>query len=161
VLIRNLELSWIPGLHSQNGKLYQPNRGNFGAFLVPLMFKMLFFSFHFLSWDFLVTQVARQGIVSPTSCNVLRNKNQQLLPAKLQLLTYRLCHLYYNWSGGVAVPAVVLEPHSELWDLLYSVLSLNSPLSGVPSYMLKNKDHCFSFEKFLINFILLRESETL
>jgi len=72
----------------------------------------IFFGVCFLSWDFfLVAQVARQGIVSPTSYNVLQNKNEQLPPGKLQLLTYRLCHLYYNWSGGVAVPAVVQYAH--------------------------------------------------
>jgi len=50
---------------------------------------MFFFRFRFLSWDyFLMAQVARQGIVSPMSYTVvLQNKNEQLPPAKFQLLT--------------------------------------------------------------------------
>lgn len=29
-----------------------------------------------------------------------------LSPDKLQILTYKHCHLYYNWSGTTRVPAV-------------------------------------------------------
>nr|CAD7430757.1 unnamed protein product [Timema monikensis] len=49
-------------------------------------------------YDFyLVSQSVRQGTVSPTSYNVISD-NIGLDPDKLQRLTYKLTHLYYNWS---------------------------------------------------------------
>ncbi|EDW63285.1 protein piwi [Drosophila virilis] len=57
-------------------------------------------------YDFyLVSQTVRQGTVSPTSYNVLYS-NIRLSPDQLQKLTYKMCHLYYNWSGTTRVPAV-------------------------------------------------------
>eukprot|EP00099_Drosophila_melanogaster_P011508 NP_001285825.1 P-element induced wimpy testis, isoform B [Drosophila melanogaster] len=57
-------------------------------------------------YDFyLVSQQVRQGTVSPTSYNVLYS-SMGLSPEKMQKLTYKMCHLYYNWSGTTRVPAV-------------------------------------------------------
>lgn len=57
-------------------------------------------------YDFyLVSQTVRQGSVSPTSYNVIYS-NIRLSPDQLQKLTYKMCHLYYNWSGTTRVPAV-------------------------------------------------------
>ncbi|XP_016945528.3 protein piwi [Drosophila suzukii] len=57
-------------------------------------------------YDFyLVSQQVRQGTVSPTSYNVLYS-NMGISPEKMQKLTYKMCHLYYNWSGTTRVPAV-------------------------------------------------------
>ncbi|XP_017858424.1 PREDICTED: protein piwi [Drosophila arizonae] len=57
-------------------------------------------------YDFyLVSQTVRQGTVSPTNYNVLYS-NIGLSPDKVQKLTYKMCHLYYNWSGTTRVPAV-------------------------------------------------------
>lgn len=54
---------------------------------------------------FLVSQHVRQGTVSPTSYNVLVDETE--LPAnRVQALTYKYTHLYYNWPGTVRVPAV-------------------------------------------------------
>ena len=36
---------------------------------------------------------------------------------KLQIMTYKMCHLYYNWSGTTRVPAVVQYAH-KLADLV-------------------------------------------
>jgi aubergine-like protein len=57
-----------------------------------------------------VSQSVRQGTVSPTSYNVIYD-NSELDPDKIQRLTYKLCHLYYNWSGTVRVPAPVQYAH--------------------------------------------------
>jgi hypothetical protein len=46
---------------------------------------------------FLVSQSVQQGTVSPTSYNVISD-NLHLEPDKLQRLTYKLTHLYFNWS---------------------------------------------------------------
>ncbi|KAL7738918.1 hypothetical protein ACLKA6_016921 [Drosophila palustris] len=57
-------------------------------------------------YDFyLVSQTVRQGSVSPTCYNVVHS-NIRLTPDQIQKLTYKMCHLYYNWSGTTRVPAV-------------------------------------------------------
>ncbi|XP_037958068.1 protein piwi [Teleopsis dalmanni] len=57
-------------------------------------------------YDFyIVSQCVRQGTVSPTAYNVIFS-NIRLSPDQIQLLTYKACHLYYNWSGTTRVPAV-------------------------------------------------------
>lgn len=59
---------------------------------------------------YLVSQSVRQGTVNPTSYNIIKNTSQ-LKPDHIQLLTYKLCHLYYNWPGTVRVPAVCQYAH--------------------------------------------------
>ena len=52
----------------------------------------------------------RIGTVSPTSYNVI-NGCLGLKPNNIQMLTFKMCHLYYNWSGTIRVPAVVQYAH--------------------------------------------------
>ncbi|XP_071990245.1 piwi-like protein 4 isoform X2 [Engystomops pustulosus] len=59
---------------------------------------------------FLISQNARQGSVNPTYYNVLYDSNC-LRPDHLQRLTYKLCHLYYNWPGVIRVPAPCQYAH--------------------------------------------------
>merc|ERR1719186_2546804 len=59
---------------------------------------------------FLVSQSVRQGTVNPTSYNVIEDTGG-LKPEHLQKLTYKLCHLYYNWPGTVRVPAPCQYAH--------------------------------------------------
>uniref|UniRef100_A0A336LSU2 CSON003002 protein n=1 Tax=Culicoides sonorensis TaxID=179676 RepID=A0A336LSU2_CULSO len=59
---------------------------------------------------FLVSQSVRQGTVSPTSYNVIYD-TLQLPPDKMQILTYKMCHLYYNWNGTIRVPHVCQYAH--------------------------------------------------
>merc|ERR1719341_2140852 len=59
---------------------------------------------------FLVSQSVRQGTVNPTSYNVIKDTSG-LKPDHLQKLTYKLCHLYYNWPGTVRVPQVCQLAH--------------------------------------------------
>lgn len=62
-------------------------------------------------YDFyLVSQSVRQGTVSPTSYNVIYD-TMKLDADKIQMLTYKFCHLYYNWSGTTRVPAVCQYAH--------------------------------------------------
>uniref|UniRef100_A0A336MED6 CSON000333 protein n=1 Tax=Culicoides sonorensis TaxID=179676 RepID=A0A336MED6_CULSO len=62
-------------------------------------------------YDFyLISQSVRQGTVSPTSYNIIHD-TMSLPPDKLQILTYKMCHLYYNWSGTTRVPAVCQYAH--------------------------------------------------
>lgn len=47
-----------------------------------------------------------QGTVSPTHYIVLKN-GCGFSAEIVQRLTYKLCHLYYNWCGTIKVPAPV------------------------------------------------------
>ena len=51
---------------------------------------------------YLVPQCVRQGTVTPVSYNVIYDKSG-LSPDKQQMLSYKLCHLYYNWQGKAGV----------------------------------------------------------
>jgi len=56
-------------------------------------------------YDFyLISCGARQGTVSPCYYNVLQDESE-LSVDKIQLVTYKLCHMYYNWTAPIAVPA--------------------------------------------------------
>lgn len=59
---------------------------------------------------FLVSQSVRQGTVTPTHFNVVHDTSG-LKPDHMQKLTYKLCHLYYNWPGTVRVPAPCQYAH--------------------------------------------------
>ena len=62
-------------------------------------------------YDFyLVSQSVRQGTVNPTSYNVIKDTSG-LKAEHIQALTYKLCHLYYNWPGTVRVPMVCQYAH--------------------------------------------------
>lgn len=62
-------------------------------------------------YDFLiVSQHVGQGTVSPSSYNVIEDTTG-LDVDKIQRLTYKLCHMYFNWSGTVRVPAPCQYAH--------------------------------------------------
>lgn len=62
-------------------------------------------------YDFyLVSQHVTQGTATPTNYNVIYD-NSGLSPDRIQVLTHKLCHLYYNWTGTVRVPAVCQYAH--------------------------------------------------
>ncbi|KAI5622106.1 piwi-like protein 1, partial [Silurus asotus] len=59
---------------------------------------------------FIVSQSVRLGTVSPTHYNVVYDSSG-LKPDHMQRLTYKLCHMYYNWQGIVRVPAPCQYAH--------------------------------------------------
>ncbi|XP_026465742.1 piwi-like protein Siwi [Ctenocephalides felis] len=62
-------------------------------------------------YDFyLVSQTVRDGTVSPVSYNII-DDTFGLPPDKMQRLTYKLTHMYYNWSGTSRVPAPCQYAH--------------------------------------------------
>ncbi|XP_076644828.1 aubergine isoform X1 [Halictus rubicundus] len=87
-----------------------------------------------LRYDFfIVSQSVRQGTVSPCAYNVIADSTGWRAD-QLQRITYKLTHMYYNWSGTVRVPApcqyahklaflvsqfIRRPPSSQLQDLLY------------------------------------------
>uniref|UniRef100_A0A1B0C901 Putative translation initiation factor 2c eif-2c n=1 Tax=Lutzomyia longipalpis TaxID=7200 RepID=A0A1B0C901_LUTLO len=54
---------------------------------------------------FIVSQSTKEGTISPTSYNVIFDESG-FSADKIQIWTYKMTHLYYNWSGNVKVPAV-------------------------------------------------------
>ncbi|GAB0086881.1 hypothetical protein DMENIID0001_010870 [Sergentomyia squamirostris] len=54
---------------------------------------------------FIVSQSTKEGTISPTSYNVIWDESG-LSADRIQIWTYKMTHLYYNWSGNVKVPAV-------------------------------------------------------
>ncbi|MXQ94554.1 hypothetical protein E5288_WYG003457 [Bos mutus] len=58
-----------------------------------------------LRYDFyLISQMACRGTVNPTYYNVIYDDNG-LKPDHMQRLTFKLCHVYYNWMGLISIPA--------------------------------------------------------
>lgn len=56
-------------------------------------------------YDFyLVSQKVREGTIAPTSYNIISD-NTGLTPDTIQLITYKLTHMYFNCSSTVRVPA--------------------------------------------------------
>ncbi|XP_041644109.1 piwi-like protein 1 [Cheilinus undulatus] len=85
-------------------------------------------------YDFyIVSQAVRSGSVSPTHYNVVYDTSG-LKPDHMQRLTYKMCHMYFNWQGTIRVPApcqyahklaflvgqsIHREPNVKLEDLLF------------------------------------------
>nr|XP_020860014.1 piwi-like protein 1 isoform X1 [Phascolarctos cinereus] len=82
---------------------------------------------------FIISQSVRVGTVMPTHYNVIFD-NTDLTPDQIQCLTYKLCYMYYNWTGVIRVPApcqyahklaflvgqsIRKNPHKALSDSLY------------------------------------------
>ncbi|KAL0880899.1 hypothetical protein ABMA27_002071 [Loxostege sticticalis] len=62
-------------------------------------------------YDFyLVSQNVREGTIAPTSYNVIEDTTG-LSPDRIQLLSYKLTHLYFNCSSAVRVPSVCQYAH--------------------------------------------------
>ncbi|XP_074494490.1 piwi-like protein 1 isoform X1 [Sebastes fasciatus] len=62
-------------------------------------------------FDFcIVSQAVASGSVSPTHYNIVYDTSG-LKPDHMQRLTYKMCHLYYNWQGIIRVPAPCQYAH--------------------------------------------------
>lgn len=53
----------------------------------------------------MVSSHARRGSANPTDYNVLHNTMDECTQENIQDLTYKLCHLYFNSTCSVGVPA--------------------------------------------------------
>uniref|UniRef100_A0A8C4IRF4 Piwi like RNA-mediated silencing 1 n=1 Tax=Dicentrarchus labrax TaxID=13489 RepID=A0A8C4IRF4_DICLA len=70
-------------------------------------------------YDFyIVSQAVRIGSVSPTHYNVVYDTSG-LKPDHMQRLTYKLCHMYYNWQVVTVLFVIHREPNMKLDDLLF------------------------------------------
>lgn len=62
-------------------------------------------------WEFfLVSQCVRQGTVAPTHYNIIFSNTNNSANV-FQILSYKLCHGYFNWMGTIRVPAPCQYAH--------------------------------------------------
>lgn len=59
---------------------------------------------------YLVSVAARQGMSTPTRFTVLYDTIGES-PDKIEHLTYKLCHTYYNVSGAIKEPSCIRYAH--------------------------------------------------
>ena len=75
-------------------------------------------------YDFyIVSQAVRSGSVSPTHYNVVYDTSG-LKPDHMQRLTYKLCHMYYNWQVGCLLKSVCFVLNG-IMRFLHRSVSLN------------------------------------
>jgi len=95
-----------------SNRVGNPHSGTVADTVVTLPERYDFFLVSF----FLISQSVGQGTVNPTSYNVIIDESGWA-PDRIQVLTYKLTHLYYNWPGTIRVPAPCMYAH-KLADLL-------------------------------------------
>ncbi|CAK75192.1 unnamed protein product (macronuclear) [Paramecium tetraurelia] len=59
---------------------------------------------------YLISQLSRQGTVTPTLYKVLYS-DLQGIEQTIKILTFKLCWLYYNFTGSIKIPAPVRYAH--------------------------------------------------
>ena len=86
------------------------------------------------SYDFyMVSQNVTQGTATPSHYRVILDEIK--LPSNtMQYLTFKLCHLYFNWAGTIRVPAPCQYAHKIAFLIGKSVHQF-------PHENLKNKLH--------------------
>lgn len=85
-------------------------------------------------YDFyLISQSTRNGTVTPTYYNIMHD-DTGFDASKQQQLAYKLCFLYYNWTGTVRVPAPCQYAHK-------LAFLCGEHLHNVPNISLENNLH--------------------
>jgi aubergine-like protein len=57
------------------------------------------------SYDFfLISQKTNQGLSQATHYNIIYD-SAKVAPEEIHSFIYKLCYLYYNWTGGIKIPA--------------------------------------------------------
>jgi aubergine-like protein len=67
---------------------------------------------------FMISQKTTQGSATPTHYHVIHNdletenaeRNEQIMK-DIQVLSYKLCFMYYNWVGAIKIPAPIQYAH--------------------------------------------------
>ena len=65
---------------------------------------------------FLISQSVNQGTVGPTHYVIVSSGVEALTKERLYMLTYKLCHMYYNWLVSMLKRMVYF---GLLWIVLY------------------------------------------
>lgn len=85
----------------KNGKLINPSPG---SLIDSALTRRERYDFY------MVPQSVREGTVSPVSYNVICD-DTRLSPDQMQRLSYKMCHMYFNWQGTIRVPAPCQYAH--------------------------------------------------
>lgn len=59
---------------------------------------------------YLIAHAVTQGMASPTLYRVISNEGNIEIMA-IAKLAFKLCYMYYNWTGGIKVPAPTMMAH--------------------------------------------------
>ncbi|XP_077302628.1 argonaute 3 [Arctopsyche grandis] len=79
-------------------------------------------------YDFyVVSHKTRQGSLVPTHYIVLKDTSN-MEPDHVQRITFKMCHLYFNWPGTVRVPAPCQYAHKLAFLMGASVKKEHSPI---------------------------------
>uniref|UniRef100_A0A182VU77 trypsin n=1 Tax=Anopheles minimus TaxID=112268 RepID=A0A182VU77_9DIPT len=92
---------------------------------------------------YLVAQTVQMGTVTPTHYIVLRD-DSHFSPDVLQRLSYKMCYMYYNWTGTIRVPACCQYAHKLAYLVGQSVKrmpaeTLNDKLKGLKCSVMANR----------------------
>jgi len=80
---------------------------------------------------FLVSHQTHNGTVSPTHYNVLIDEIKWP-KSELQSFIYLLCYQYYNWDGGISVPAPCQYAHKMAFLYGRTLLDTRNTVKSVP-----------------------------
>lgn len=62
-----------------------------------------------------VSHITRQGTVNPTHYTIIYNTTE-LNVEEIQEIVYEFTHMYYNWPGGIRVPAPIEYAHKQAYQ---------------------------------------------
>nr|XP_043065589.1 protein argonaute-3 isoform X7 [Drosophila bipectinata] len=105
----NIQISFIVVQKRINTRIFFENNNSFENPCPGTVVDMHITRAHMYDF-FLVSQMVRQGTVTPTHFIVLRD-DANYGPDIIQKLSYKLCFLYYNWPGTVRIPACCMYSH--------------------------------------------------
>jgi len=83
---------------------------------------------------FMIAHHANQGTATPTKYQCLDNESGFSTDA-LQSITFKLCHSYYNWFGGIRCPAPCQYAHKLAFLVGQSGLKEETKLNGFLHYL--------------------------
>lgn len=93
---------------------------------------------------YLISQKTTQGTVTPTKYKIFHNdlSAEPNIILDIQTLSFKLCHLYFNLSGSINIPAPVKYAHC-LSKFIGSRYSAIDPNQFLPNDQLINKSTLF------------------
>ena len=75
---------------------------------------------------YLIAHAVTQGMASPTLYRIIHNDGN-IDPMIIAKLAFKLCYMYYNWTGGIKVPAPTMMAHKLAFIVGQSVHGTHLP----------------------------------
>ena len=104
-------------------------------------------------YDFyLISQFVTQGTVTPTHYIVMHDTND-MTPYRMQPLSYKMTHLYYNWLGTIRMPTPCQYAHKAAAVVRHVIKrSPNEELADKLYFLYKKKHFITTYEKNIKSF---------